>query len=1331
MGETSSGSNKYRIHIGQAQGPVIGDNAHVEQHFHAAPPPPPPASRDELLAAVHQASAELRAWPNEIVGIHLQRVEVAQIVEWALNADPKERLGMLLDQPGGGKTVVMGDVLEQLEATGVPTLAIKADTLSGVKSRSDLADRLGLPASVEECDQHLATEGAVVVLLDQLDALSLTLSRDQATLDVMLSTLAHLRDLENVRIIASCRTFDLNNDPRLSTIQVDHKFQLQPLTQDQVNKVLQAIGIDPDHLLPAHRALLAVPLHLDIYARVVGGTQSTGVPESYRTLQELYGALWRKQIEVVPPDIPPPTERIAAVYRLVEAMQSNRRTTAPEAALDDHPEAATYLERVGFVRREKSNWLFLHQTLYDYCYARRFVAQGHSLSQEILNGPQGLFERSQMVQVLAYLRGADAAAYRRELTTLFFADNLRLHLRLLLIGWFGSLPTPTDDELRIARRLLKDANARARFFQAIWENGDWFDRLNDDVLLTLLRTDDEKLIELTITYLWRIIQHRPDAVLARLESYLGKDETWDDRIAFCLTGLRDWRSEKALDILCDLLKRGKASKQVSHYLYSLSQSNSAGGCRVLSVYLDRCLDDLPAKERAEERSTAPETDPNDAIHTDLPDRFTWKQQLLDEHGIDKIMEQAVRVCPEAIAEHLLPWFVRAALALTETDPGDDDYPSDSVFAWGWYGEHISEGPLFAIRISEALSHLAKTNPKNFRQEAEKLTNIETLAVQRVLVEAYLSNPEEYANDIFEYLIADPRRLDIGESLESPHYDSCRLYGAAFRHVDERCRAALEQLILNLQSRWEQRSLKHRGITQLRFLKSVEEPELLSETARRRLQELERKFPGFELRPPEGVILGWVGPPIEQVAQAKMSNEAWLGAMRKYDESTAWGGPREHLFDGGAIELSRTFAEQVQKDPERFYRLAQRFDETISLHYVTAAISGLADSEAPAEWVFDLVRQFTPRLESEFRRSICWSLEKRAEAGVPDDLLDLMADWALNDPDPSEELWRVPAGGSGQPYYGGDPHHHGINSNRGAAVNIACRCALKREPPQVERAFQLLEKAAHDLSTAVRTCVIKSLGPLLNEDDTRALTIFVQTLDGHPRLLQSPLVHRLLYWTYSRHFPTIRPFIEALLADADDTTRQAGARLVCLAAFRYEEAKDLEARVMTGDVAMRRGAAQVYARNLAQAEVGGTCREHLLELMHDPDQQVRAEIGRCFEYLGPEQLEGLWGFIQEFMDSPSFLPGAEHLLKCLAPLAADEHDLALNVTTCILAEVGAEVVDMRTSWAILERDLVRLPLAVYTHTDDPAVKLRAMKLFEDMLLLGSRSAHQALSDWDRR
>jgi hypothetical protein len=173
------------------------------------------------------------------------------------------------------------------------------------------------------------------------------------------------------------------------------------------------------------------------------------------------------------------------------------------------------------------------------------------------------------------------------------------------------------------------------------------------------------------------------------------------------------------------------------------------------------------------------------------------------------------------------------------------------------------------------------------------------------------------------------------------------------------------------------------------------------------------------------------------------------------------------------------------------------------------------------------------------------------------------------------------------------------------------------------------------------------------------------------------------------------------------------------------------RFLPNDPWGRQGAAQVYARNLESRDLGEVCRRGLLQLMNDSDERVRSEVGTCFTYLRTEHLDRLRPFIEQFLVSPALMSGAEYLVDYLAPLAAGAPDLALNVTERILDAAGGDVTDVRTAASILEPDLARLPLTVYTHASDPAGKSRAMDLFERLLLLGSRSAHEALADWDRR
>jgi hypothetical protein len=99
--------------------------------------------------------------------------------------------------------------------------------------------------------------------------------------------------------------------------------------------------------------------------------------------------------------------------------------------------AADFLLSAGLLQSGLYGLSFLHQTFFDYCFARFFVEDGRQLAAELLDGPQGLDERPLLLHVLSYLRATDQAAYVRELSqlgvaTFFETDGLRVHLRELL-----------------------------------------------------------------------------------------------------------------------------------------------------------------------------------------------------------------------------------------------------------------------------------------------------------------------------------------------------------------------------------------------------------------------------------------------------------------------------------------------------------------------------------------------------------------------------------------------------------------------------------------------------------------------------------------------------------------------------------------------------------------------------------------------------------------------------------------------------------------------------------------------------------------------------------
>jgi len=176
-----------------------------------------------LRASVRSCGAVVRQHKSTLgdTGLHITRGVVDEIVAWAREASDEGNAAVLLDSAGMGKTVVMRDALASLEAADFTVLAIKADQqLSGVATHEELREALGLPDRVETMVGRLAALGPVVVLLDQVDALSLSLARDQKVLNVVLGTVARLRLIPNVRVLFSCRIFDLNNDPRLKRVEV-------------------------------------------------------------------------------------------------------------------------------------------------------------------------------------------------------------------------------------------------------------------------------------------------------------------------------------------------------------------------------------------------------------------------------------------------------------------------------------------------------------------------------------------------------------------------------------------------------------------------------------------------------------------------------------------------------------------------------------------------------------------------------------------------------------------------------------------------------------------------------------------------------------------------------------------------------------------------------------------------------------------------------------------------------------------------------------------------------------------------------------------------------
>jgi hypothetical protein len=1289
----------------------------------------------ELRRVIKSCSAGLRQHKYTIANTekHIERPIVGELVSWVRDSTASENVAMLLDQAGMGKTVVAHDVLRALEDAGIDVLAIKADQkLSGVANSEDLRKNLDLPDSVERIVSLLSSQKLTVLLIDQIDALSLSLARDQRALDVVLELVARVRLQSNVRVLISCRIFDLHNDPRLKSIETGKRFQLTELTDDELKGVLGDLGVDFNGLTPAAQKLLRIPLHLDLFARAVesGESNTSGRAQAYGivTLQDLYGLLWRNVILKPDPDGPSASNRARVIDLLTEYMDKEQKTSAPYSIFtlpeNNYLEPAVqWLASEGILLPSGTEWSFLHQTFFDYCYAKRFVESGGSISETILRGDQGIFARPQLLQVLAYLRGTNPSIYLRELNRLLNSSELRVHLRELVLSWFGSIPNPTDDEWVVARRMFLEPGQRARLLQVMQGNLGWFNRIKSETLTGMLAQDDQTLDTSIIPYLSSMLEVAQAEVINIVRPFLGRGEKWNHRLRWMLNRIRQWQSTEAVDLFEELFRLAPTTERVGiHEIDDIAKVYPQAGCRLIYQAFDLVVENIKAQQ-----SEADFHRPS----------FTNELEVFNGSTVVEALKAVTQAEPKYFLDLMLAWLERA-MELKGGLKGDGTYYDGDALSYNWYETAFVIKHALVQAFIDALISVARSSRDQFRQMASRLEESPYETPQLLLSHVYRAVPEIYSHDAQRFLLSDQRRLDLGDHEQ---YDSRQVIKAIYPFLSVEERSELEGSITSyrpIRKHRGLRGLRWSGLEQLYLLQAIP-TEYLTERGLLCLRELERKFPG--VRPSEKPITsqgGTVGSPISAKAVEKMSDSSWLRAMAKYKGGVT----HKEFLKGGAHQLGSVLTNQIKNNPDRFYRLASRVPPDTDDSYVQAFINGLADSNAPVKKLIDVIRHFSSQPERDIKRTIASALERRAKDGLPDDLIDLLESYVRASFDESENWWmRDEERNENSSWHGGlngGPYSSYLNSDRGSALRSLMRILDHRDDEEARhRKWALIEFVANDPSTALRAGAIEELDYMLAEDRERAITLFERLMEGHPALLRSHSTQEFVYAGIYKYYRRMRPFILALMNEKFEEIQQRGAELACIASIspkaletaeNQADAQEIAKPALIGPTPWRRGAAHVYAVNIA-SEFSDVCVAGLLQVLDDEDKKVRQFISGAFPRLGDEHIFKLRHFMEAYAASRALSGGRDQFIEYLLKCGLLDPQWALSVTAIILN--NPQRTNDFEGFAGGE-ELIRLVIRIYTHplVDDDTCRL-SMDLFDQLMERYKPEAYLVLGEWDRR
>ncbi|AMG74611.1 AAA family ATPase [Sphingopyxis granuli] len=932
---------------------------------------------DDARNDAKAGSDELRCWPRDIMGRELLRPEL----EHLKNRIASERSGstLLIGEAGSGKSALLSKLTEELEAGDFIVFGIKADTLPPtVATFDDLVRALGMAGPLADELHALARVQAVVLIIDQLDAVSDVMDRSSDRMRVLLRLIRNVRDRRlPVHVIVSSRPFEASHDARFQQLKAEEIILSLPSVED-VLVFLTLLGIDGAKISAQLKETLRRPFALKLFVDLV----SRGVSAEDVANGELLN-MW-----LATADLGNDQSR-QAVLRLMEKLANEMLRTETlwrplDAFVAEHKDALAIAEAAGLVVRSGPKVGFSHQSWLDDFQAKSFKT-GTDLAEYAWQNQDSLFVRGTVLRALQRLRQVDESSYERAVTVLLWQAKTRRHLKHLIVDVIATARLPTAQEGAWVEALIQNdpilANRALGKIAEQWP--EWRPMLGK--CLAGLMTNEEF--------------HWPAIRLLAGEARLDADgivkligEHWDqpekDGLAFRVIEQSGVISDTVENLVRTILTRTQIDEfAISGFASALrGDGRFREAARVVSLWFN-------------------------SIEAD-------RRQNPSLHNVQKLADAA----PREFAEELLTGFLScAAKDVQPFREGLKRFPKSHSLPWDWDFDKERDKVLEAFR--DAVNGFAQSQPEYARSYLKALAEVEIEQAQEIVAHAYIAGGEALAIDAYDFLMGDERRFHLGDapvqlepgmsSIESgltsqelieaiaPHLpdhdvekirdgiERWNLYGPDFDKGDEPS--------IRLQR------LKWADENRIELLERLPS-RFLSPMRRRQVAEWRKSRKRPIARKRGGSMATFVGSPMPHTAMLKARDDDIFKMLDEINDTSEGRSRRRPIsMDGGVEELSRAFAEFAKEKPERAIAMA-RTKFVAGRHENAAAelVHKLSEGGGyPADELLALIHELSNRGFSSrtWKTFASWSLARIAGklSGLPDVTIVMLEGWLENNP----------------------------------------------------------------------------------------------------------------------------------------------------------------------------------------------------------------------------------------------------------------------------------------------------------------------------------------------
>ncbi len=1121
-----------------------------------------------------------------------------------------------------------------------------------------------------------------------------------------------LGDVDGVRVLMACRQFDLEADRRLRRLATDSRLGVESVAvsawdEKRVGRTLDALRL-PIPGQPSLLKLLEIPLHLAMYVELAG--QQSEVASEAATSADLFKAYWDFKEHEVREALGRPGQWLEVLETVSDAIEQERALWVPSDLVDRYRTDADAMISAGVLRQNEGRISFFHEAFFDYVFARLFAKRNEPLLDYLLSRDQDLFRRSQVRQVLHYLRSTRPERFRSELAGLLGSGQIRFHLKVLTVDLLGQISDPSPEEWTTLAQLIETGQPelRARLLGLLRSRPQWFlISVDSGFVAEWLESPDPNRQDRITEVLQGQQRHRPEEVAVLLRSHAGRDERWISRLRYIVQGADLTLDRTFFEFVIELIDDGvldgltggiAVNSDFWSLGYGLSDKKPEWAAELCVHHLTR------QRELARATGRSNPFDPELGL---LPD-----SQLGPP-----ILRSAASGGAQVLASGLVPLM----LDLSNENMADDGY-HDVIW------RYRLEEPVFSITdavraaTEQALTRWATSPSPAFDALLNRVRAVRSATADHLLLAAYAGVGPDFANDAVAALLEDSARrlnlLDVARDVVANVTPHC-----SDKHLGQ-----LEDVILSYRSAFERKNpIPGRwGESQFRLLNVVAR-DRLSTLGKQRLSELERKFGPIAESVDIGVITGGaIQSPIAEEAARHMTDGDWIRAMQKHR------GPMKfdaaHPLKGGAEQLAYLFRAQFKGQPERFVQLTAKLPDGLNIYYYRAALWAMIEitERVSVDMVWTVFRCYQASTDSEVQRCLARLAQQASGSEIPDDALAVVVRIATEADDPDHDVWRDKDARSGHLVHLGDVDMAAVNSTRGAGV-YAVAAALKANPTLATRLADPLNRIASDPVFAVRAAAASVVLALLGTDDDRAVDVFQRMLNGAPdQLLGSHGIVSCLDHLLRTRPDVVLPNVKKMLNSSDDQASSGGGHLAAVAWLLGLEQAELW---LGAGTAGRAGAVGILARQVRYPQFSERCAPHLRGAFSDPEQTVREAAVQAFWDLDPADLEALEGLCMDFLASPSSAESLGHLLHVVDQSRALLPRLVQALARRLLA-AGEKLADIRYGESADSATVAGLVIRIYSATTDRAEQDKDLDLVDELLKLGAHGVENSLVEFER-